>query len=63
MVDNRLKSRKFWTLIGGVILLVGKALWPELADLETLQLTGLISAYLLGQGYVDGRKASVNNGS
>jgi len=48
-----LKSRKLWVLIGCVLLIIGKALVPELADLNTTELMGVAGTYLLGQGIAD----------
>jgi len=48
-----LKSKKLWVLIGATLLLIGKVLFPELADLDTTQLMGLAASYLVGQGIAD----------
>lgn len=47
------KSKKFWVLIGGIALLIGKTVSPELAEMDTTELMGVIASYLVGQGIAD----------
>ena len=54
-----LKSRKLWVTVSAMGLLVIKAWFPELEDLNTVELIGLVSAYLVGQGVADfGKEAA-----
>lgn len=48
-----LKSKKLIAMIVGLILLVVRSVWPEMADMETAQIVQLIGAYIIGQGVAD----------
>jgi hypothetical protein len=56
-MPDKLKSRKFWfALLGAVLPIIAQYFSSEVELSEALQLsTGVIAAYLFGQGYVDGK--------
>lgn len=56
-VADRLQSRKFWmALLGAVLPIVAQGLTGEVGWNEAILASiAVISAYILGQGYVDGK--------
>jgi len=53
-VSEKLKSRKFWVaVIGGLLLLVNKALGSPLDEATANQIVAVIGAYVIGQGIAD----------
>ena len=50
------KSKKVVVLTVGISLLIAKAIFPDLAEMNTAELVALISAYLIGQGVADAGK-------
>jgi hypothetical protein len=48
-----LKSKKLIAMIVGLILLIVRSVWPELAEMETTEIVQLIGAYIIGQGVAD----------
>lgn len=56
---DKLKSRKFWlALLGAVLPIIASYLNSEI-DVEAAVKAGsaVLCTYMLGQGYVDGKKA------
>lgn len=60
-MSNKLKSRKLWfALLGALLPIVAQVVTAEIELVEALQLSsGIIIAYIFGQGYVDGKAASL----
>tara|TARA_R100001594_G_scaffold99346_1_gene133847 strand:- start:447 stop:632 length:186 start_codon:yes stop_codon:yes gene_type:complete len=58
---EKLKSRKFWfAFLGALLPIAGQYFSDTLAVDEALQLSsGIIVAYIFGQGYVDGKEKEV----
>ncbi len=55
---SKLKSRKFWMVAAGAALTVANdGLGLGLPAETILGVVGMISAYVVGQGYVDGQSA------
>ncbi len=53
----RLKSRKFWVAVmATLVIIVARMMGLELEDSTILSISGIVSAYLLGQSYVDSKK-------
>jgi hypothetical protein len=58
-VSEKLKSRKFWVaVVGGLILLVNKALGSPIDEATATQLVALVGSYVIGQGIADFRNGS-----
>mgnify|MGYP003574951573 CR=1 FL=1 len=54
---EKLKSRKFLTTVAGVITVIANDMFDLGLDGETiLALVTLVAGYVVGQGYVDGKK-------
>jgi hypothetical protein len=51
-IPPRLRSRKLWALITGIIALIVSIYLPELEEVTT-EITTIIGGYILGQGAVD----------
>jgi hypothetical protein len=64
---QKLSSRKFWSLLGGLAVTVGALI--GLSEDTTSKIVALISsvglivAYLFAESYVDGKRAENNNNS
>jgi hypothetical protein len=56
-MSDKLKSRKFWfALMGAVLPIVAQALTGEIGWQESVMASiAILSSYILGQGYVDGK--------
>ncbi len=53
----RLRSRKFWlAVITPLVIIVTRALGLELEQDAIVAISAVISAYILGEAYVDSRK-------
>jgi uncharacterized protein involved in cysteine biosynthesis len=48
-----LKSKKFQALLVGLIVVIVQQYIPGLDETKALEVVGLISAYILGQGFAD----------
>jgi hypothetical protein len=58
---NKFKSRKFLTTVAGVITVIANDLFELGLDGDTiLALVTLVAGYVVGQGYVDGKKVDKN---
>ena len=57
---DKLKSRKFWfALLGALLPIIAQYMNEEMVSVEAIELSaGIIIAYILGQGYVDGQEKS-----
>lgn len=54
---HKFKSRKFWLgVITPLVIIVTKALGLELSDTSITAIAGVVSAYILGEAYVDSKK-------
>jgi hypothetical protein len=54
---EKLKSRKFLTTVAGIITVIANDLFDLGLDGDTiLALVTLVAGYVLGEGYVDGKK-------
>lgn len=53
MTLDPLKSKKLIAMIVGLILLIVRSVWPEMADMETTEIVKLIGVYIIGQGVAD----------
>lgn len=52
----RLKSRKFWLgVMTPLVIIFTKVLGLELSDTAITAIAGVVSAYILGEAYVDSR--------
>lgn len=55
-MQNRLASRKLWvSIITPLVIIVAKAIGIELSDNVVMSISGVVSAYILGQAYVDSK--------
>lgn len=54
---EKLKSRKFWmALLGAILPILAQALTQEVGWNEAVMASiAILSSYILGQGYVDGK--------
>ena len=50
------RSKKFWTMIAGLIVIVSSKLGLNLSEQTILEVIGLLSAYIVGQGIADNGK-------
>ena len=59
LVPSNLKSRKLAAFIVGVVTLFTGIYNPEIKDIS-VEITVLVTGYILGQGFVDGKKVDKN---
>lgn len=55
---NKLRSRKLWVALSGIAVVVlnqGLGVAPEKADAIIQAVSVIVGAYVLGQGYADGK--------
>lgn len=55
---EKLKSRKFWmAVVGAGLVVANEGLGLNLPEEAVMTVAGMLIAYILGQAYVDGKKA------
>mgnify|MGYP001576093935 CR=1 FL=1 len=56
-MGNRLKSRKFWVaVITPLVIIFTRVVGLELDNNAIVSISGVVSAYILGEAYVDSRR-------
>jgi len=59
-MPEKLKSRKLWAFIGTILIILANYIFALKMPMDALMsLVGMSSAYILGQGYVDGKQQPV----
>lgn len=58
---EKLKSRKFWAAVAGVIFAGLAAQYPDYREVIT-QVSMILIAYIGGEAYVDGKRESAKGG-
>ena len=67
LMNNKLKSRKFWfAVVGAILPVIAQAFTKEIGCDQAVTLSvGVLASYIFGQGYVDGqavaKKESTNS--
>ncbi len=57
---GKLKSRKFWmAIIGAGFVVISEGLGLGITEEQYMGIAGIVMAYLVAQGYVDGQSATV----
>lgn len=58
---GKFKSRKFWmAVVTGLLVVANEGLGLNLPSEAVLTVAGVAISYILGQGYVDGKKVANN---
>lgn len=58
---EKFKSRKFWmAVVTGLLVVANEGLGLNLPSEAVLTVAGVAISYILGQGYVDGKKVANN---
>ncbi len=54
-----LRSRKFWAALVGLVMVVAKAIWPDLPlqEEQVSSMVWVLAAYILGVAVEDGLRA------
>ncbi len=56
-MGNRLKSRKFWVaVITPLVIIFTRVVGLELDNNAIISISGVVSAYILGEAYVDSKR-------
>lgn len=55
-----LRSRKFWAALAGLVMVIVKAIWPDLPldDEQVGSMVWVLAAYILGVAVEDGLRAA-----
>lgn len=55
-----LRSRKFWAALVGLVMVIAKALWPDLPlqEEQVSSMVWVLAAYILGVAVEDGLRAA-----
>lgn len=55
-----LRSRKFWAALVGLVMVIAKAIWPDLPlqEEQVSSMVWVLAAYILGVAVEDGLKAA-----
>lgn len=57
-LKEKLGSRKFLVTIAGIVVVIGNEYFGfHLSNDSVFSIVSMIASYVLGQGYVDGKKA------
>ena len=59
-LNGLLRSRKFWAALVGLVMVIAKAIWPDLPlqEEQVSSMVWVLVAYILGVAVEDGLKAA-----